>query len=250
MRDAHRADEVLLEARLGRGLDLLDAPDDVFDFYAGGAIEQGDAGAGASGVAGAGHVLGLTVRYEAEHHRVDGVDVGAERAGQPDPVDVIDPVVVHQQAAAGVQRTFRELDLPDVVLGEHEPRFGVVDDVGARAAVVDHAVGSLLGRGIDHAVGGQDPGEVQLCYELDDARAADAGGRGRLGVVRPELAADRAEPQLEGLGVDPDTLDRAGRRPLAARDLGTFERGPGRTRRGEQTVSVAEHDLGVGPDVD
>ena len=53
----------------------------------------------------------VAVGDEAEHQRVHRVDVGAERAGQPDPVDGLDPELVHQQAAAGVQRRLRELDL-------------------------------------------------------------------------------------------------------------------------------------------
>ena len=50
--------------------------------------------------------------------------------------------------------------------------------------------------------------------------------------------------------VDADALDRAGRGPLAAADLGALEGGAGRRRGREQAVAVAEHDLGVGADVD
>ena len=50
------------------------------------------------------------------------VDVGAERAGEPDPVDLLDPVVVHQQPAARVQRALGQLDLAHVVLGEDQAR--------------------------------------------------------------------------------------------------------------------------------
>ena len=50
--------------------------------------------------------------------------------------------------------------------------------------------------------------------------------------------------------VDPDPLDRARRRALAAADLGALERGTRRRRRGEQEVAVAEDDLGVRADVD
>ena len=59
-----------------------------------------------------------------------------------------------------------------------------------------------------------------------------------------------ADPRLERLRVDADPLDRAGRRPLAAADLRALERRAGRARRGEQPLAVAEHDLGVGADVD
>ena len=52
------------------------------------------------------------------------------------------------------------------------------------------------------------------------------------------------------VAVDADALDGARRGALAAADLGALERRPGRARRGEQPVAVAEHDLGVRADVD
>ena len=70
------------------------------------------------------------------------------------------------------------------------------------------------------------------------------------GLVRPQLGADDPEPRLEGRPVDPHALDRAGRRPLAAADLGALEGRAGRARGGEQPVAVAEDDLGVRADVD
>ena len=45
--EGHRLDEMLLEARLDRGLDLLDPPDDVLDLAPRGGAEQRDQGAGA-----------------------------------------------------------------------------------------------------------------------------------------------------------------------------------------------------------
>ena len=69
-------------------------------------------------------------------------------------------------------------------------------------------------------------------------------------LVRPGVAADHAEARLERLGVDPHALDRAGRGALAAADLRTLERRPGRAGRGEQALPVPEHDLGVRADVD
>ena len=55
-----------------------------------------------------------------EDQRVDGIDVGAERAGQADAVDRGDPQVVHQQPASCVERRLRELDLPHVVLRDDQ----------------------------------------------------------------------------------------------------------------------------------
>ena len=250
MRDPHRPDEVLLEPRLGGRLDLLHAADDRLDLRAGGAVEQRDAGAGAGRVAGARHVRRLAVRNEPEHHRVHRVDVRAERAGQPDPIDRLDPEVVHQQSASRIERPLRELDLAHVVLGQHQARALLVDHVGVRAAVLDDALGAGGGGRIDDAVGGQHPGEEQLGDELDDAGARDAGRRRRSRLVGPDVAADRAVPKRERFPVDAHALDRPRRRTLSARDLRALERRAGGARRGEQPLAVAKHDLGVRPDVD
>ena len=120
VRDRHRTDEELLEARLDGRLDLLDAPHDLLDLGARGAVEQRDARAGAGGVAGRGDVGGVAVGHEAEHERVHRVDVVAEGAGEADPVDALDPVALEQQHAARVEGGLRELDLADVVLRDRE----------------------------------------------------------------------------------------------------------------------------------
>ena len=104
--------------------------------------------------------------------------------------------------------------------------------------------------------GGNDPGQIELRDRLDDSGAADAGdaeARGRLGEawrVRPEIAADHLETGLEGVPVDAHPLDRAGGGALAAGDLRALEGRPGRRRGGEQPLAIAEHDLGVGADID
>ena len=77
--------------------------------------------------------------------------------------------------------------------------------------------------------------------------------RGLLGearLVRPEVGADDLEARLEGRGVDAHPLDGAGRGPLAAGDLRALEGRAGRRGGGEQPVPVAQHDLGIGADVD
>ena len=61
---------------------------------------------------------------------------------------------------------------------------------------------------------------------------------------------DHADARLERLRIDAHALDRTRGRTLAARDLRALERRPGRARGGEESVAVAEHDLGVRPDVD
>ena len=106
------------------------------------------------------------------------------------------------------------------------------------------------------AVRGRIAGEVHLGDRLDDARAADAGDAGRGGrfgearLVRPEIAADHLEARLERLAVDAHALDGAGRGALAGGDLRALEGRAGRRGAGEQPLAVAEHDLGVGADVD
>jgi hypothetical protein len=70
---------------------------------------------------------------------VERVDLAAERAGEPDLVDRLDPGVVHQQPDAGVERGLRELDRPDVVLGDDDPwpavGGAVVEEVRERPTV-------------------------------------------------------------------------------------------------------------------
>ena len=116
MGDRHGVHEVLLEAGLDGGLDLLDAADDLLDLGARASIQERDPCAGPGGVPGRRHPLGIAVGNEPEDERVDRVDVRPEGAGEPDPVDALDPVVLHQQRAAGVERRLRELDLAHVVL--------------------------------------------------------------------------------------------------------------------------------------
>ena len=58
------------------------------------------------------------------------------------------------------------------------------------------------------------------------------------------------QPRLQRDRIDAHPLDRPGRRPLPAADLGALERRSGRARRRELASGVAEHDLGVGADVD
>src|SRR5262249_50728962 len=102
VRDRHRANEVLLEARLDGRLDLLDPADDLLDLRARAAVEQRDPRTRTRGVAGRGDPIRLAVRDESEHERVARIDVRAKRSREPDPLDAVDPVTVHQQTAAGV----------------------------------------------------------------------------------------------------------------------------------------------------
>ena len=97
---------------------------------------------------------------------------------------------------------------------------------------------------------------MELAHRLDDARPADAGDADGLDgflearLVRPQLAADDLDARHQGVAVDPHPLDGARRRALPVRDLRPLERGSGGARRGDEPVPGAEHDLGVGADVD
>jgi hypothetical protein len=69
-------------------------------------------------------------------------------------------------------------------------------------------------------------------------------------LIRPELAADHPEPRFQGLGVDAHPLDGARRGALTAGYLGALEGRAGWRGAGEQPFLAAEHDLGIGADVD
>ena len=103
MGDRHRLHEVLLEARLDRGLDLLDRTDHSFDLGARGAVQERDPRARAGGVPGGRHAGRIAVGYQAENERVHGVDATAEGPCEPDPVDALQAVAIHQQPTARVQ---------------------------------------------------------------------------------------------------------------------------------------------------
>ena len=73
--------------------------------------------------------------------------------------------------------------------------------------------------------------------------------------AKPGSSDHRSQPITLNLGssvsaVDAHALDRARRGALAAGDLRALERRAGRRRAGEQPLAIAEHDLGVGADVD
>ena len=109
---------------------------------------------------------------------------------------------------------------------------------------------------VDHAVLADDAGQKHLADRLDDAGAADAGdadvGRrlGEFRLVGPLVAADHLHLRLERHRIDPDALDRARRGALAAGNLRALEGRAGRRGGRDQPILVAEHDLGVGADVD
>ena len=114
----------------------------------------------------------------------------------------------------------------------------LVEDVGERAAV-GHDAAVVRGQiAADRAVGVDDAGEEHLGDGVDDPGPADARDVAwrRTRLVGPGVGADDLAPRLERAGIDAHPLDGAGRRPLAAADLGALEGRPGRAGRGEQAV--------------
>ena len=181
------------------------------------------------------------LRHQAEHHRPHRVDVRAERAGQTDVADRRVAGVLDEQLDARPQRRLGELDRAHVVLRDHQARI-IVQHVGERPPIGDDPSSTCGQLAADGAVGVDDPRRDHLGDGVDDPRSAHAGHAG--------AAADHADLRLQRVRVDAHALDGAGRRPLAAADLGALERRTGRARRGEHPGAVAEHDLGVRPDVD
>ena len=76
--------------------------------------------AGAGGVADRAHAVERAVGHQPEHHRVQRVDVRAERPGQADVGRRRSTGVLEQQVDAGAQRGLGELDGADVVLGDRQ----------------------------------------------------------------------------------------------------------------------------------
>ena len=167
------------------------------------------------------------------------------------------PQMVHQQPGAGVERGLGELDRAHVGLQDAEFRLARVQQVGEGPAIGLDPGAAGSERAIDDAVAPEDAGEEHLGQGLDDAGAADAGDAGpagRLGearVVRPEVGADHLEARLERQR-DRSAPARSRPAPPAGRRRSARPRTPGPVGRGggEQPMPVAEHDLGVGADVD
>src|SRR5581483_6794909 len=222
VRDAHRPDEVLLEPRLDGGLHLLDAANDLLDLGPRGPVEERDPRSRPGRVAGRAHAVEVAVRHEPQHQGVERVDVAAERPREADAVDPLHAEPVHEQPAPGVEGPLRELDRAHVVLGDDDPRLRPRQHVPERPPLPTDSRRARGKRPVDHPGRRDAPGEEHLRDRLDDPRPADPGHERALErrLVGPGLRADHAEPGLERLAVDPDALDRPGRRALPAADLG------------------------------
>ncbi len=69
-------------------------------------------------------------------------------------------------------------------------------------------------------------------------------------LVGPLLDADDPVARLQRLGIDADALDGAGRGALAGGDFGALEGRAGGRGGGDDALPVAQHDLGIGADID
>ena len=242
---------MLLEARLDRGLDLVDMGDERLDLAAGGDVEERDPRAGAGGVAGRGDLGEVAVGDHAEDHRVLRRDMRAEGAGEHDPVDGVGAELVHQQPRPGVERGLRELDGADVALRHQDV---AVQPVGVGAALRDAALGAgLLGRA-DQPRG------------VDEARRR-ASRRSTSMMPEPQMPVTRASAGKAGSSDQGSTPMMRKRGSLLTGSISTRSMAPGAARwpeeicapskagpggrgAGEDAVAVAEQDLGVGADVD
>src|SRR5690242_15538317 len=109
---------MLLEQRLDRRLDLLDAAHDLLDLIARLAVEKGNARPRARGITSRLHLVERTIRNEAQDHRELHIDMTAEGTGEADAIDVIDAELVHEKPRTCIERGLGELDGAHVVLGD------------------------------------------------------------------------------------------------------------------------------------
>ena len=182
------SDEMFLKFGLDRCFDLVDLAHRALNFCTGADIAQRDACAGACGVAGGCHLLQRRVGNHAQHHRMQGRDMGAERAGQNDAVDLVHAARVHQQPRPGVKRRLRQLDCADITLGHGDARAaipgGIADQVTVCAPFRNHAFCTCCGGRAHQPVFVQQPRHAQFRHCLDDARSAYSGDPGAAGCRR------------------------------------------------------------------
>ena len=119
MREGHRLDEVLLEARLDRGLDLLDAPDDALDLGPRRAPTAARCSAPVPAALPAERTWarsqsGISPRTIAWIGSMWLPKAPASRISSTR----VDLELVHQQPDAGIERGLGELDGAHVVLGD------------------------------------------------------------------------------------------------------------------------------------
>ena len=161
---------------------------------------------------------------------------------------------------ARVQRGLGELDRPDVVLGDRDPRpvpARRMEDVGERPAVGDDprrcarraprrstpSVVMTPARN-SSAITSMIPEPQIPVMPVSAAAAANAGSSDQARLPMTRKRGSSVAGSIRTRSIAPG----AARWP--PRDLGALEGRAGRARGGEQPVAVAEHDLGVRADVD
>ena len=101
MRDRHRRHEQLLKAWFRRSLDLDHLACGALHLVAGRSREERVNGARTRRVADGPHSLERTLRDHAEHEGVGRIEMGTERAGQPDVGHEWAACVLEEQIDAG-----------------------------------------------------------------------------------------------------------------------------------------------------
>ena len=139
--ERHRGDEMALEVRLDRRLDLVDAPHDALDLRARGKVEKRDPRAGSRRIAGARDLREIAIGNEAERHRIERIDVAAEGAGERDALRARRRRAP-SELRAGIKRGLGELDRAHVGLIDEKPWRAFVQHVGEGAADLLDARGS------------------------------------------------------------------------------------------------------------
>ena len=159
--------------------------------------------------------------------------------------------MVHQRLRAGVQRRLCQLDRAHVVLSDPDLGLAGVQQIGR--------CGRRAGRGGCAAVASVVPSLLRMparniasASMMPEPQIPEALVR-RVASAKPGSSDQRSQPITLKRGSrvagSMRTRSIAPGAAMAAADLRALERRPGRRRRREQTLAVAEHDLGVGADV-
>ena len=135
-------------------------------------IQERDAGAGAGGIAGACDFHEIAVGDQAERHRMDRIDMGAEGAGERDALGRCPAPPFDQELCAGIERGLGELDGAHVRLVDQKPRRAVVQHIGVRCGRPPRCADCARPSAPSITPScGDDSGKVHLGDRLDDARS-------------------------------------------------------------------------------
>ena len=102
MRESHGGDKMRLKIGFDRGFDFFDFQHPRLDFAARCRIQQRNARAGSRRIARTHHAFRCAIGYQAQHHGVYGVDMGAKGSGQGDAIQLCHAIALHQQFRPGI----------------------------------------------------------------------------------------------------------------------------------------------------